>query len=354
MTVEEAAEYVALSFMQNSLDRTVEIASTTPFYDLDDTITAYCVSFSSNGQPSGYVLISLLHLDMPIVEFAFEGPGIVATIQNNENNQRSNCILSSVQNGSNNRIIYLGPGALYVKKDSTDSLCDVVTKKAYSESDIIKEYNTQKTMSTRSNFDVSAGILSWDNANINTNSIIKVPGLGSGSDYWLLKNFSNGNVCVPTCATNVLWYWGIQRGRRWCIQSGNKTGFHLASTVFQAMSLNMGTFPQVGTIGNFVQGAYHTFIGWRGSNFNTRVLTRNSYSDITAAIDNGCPVHTSLRTAGLIYDGHDVMTFGYGRSNGGINYLFVMDGWYPYGRFVKFIYYPVVEGLKVWVGETAQ
>lgn len=37
-----------------------------------------------------------------------------------------------------------------------------------------------------------------------------------------------------------------------------------------------------------------------------------------------------------------------------INGLFVMDGWYPYGRFMKFIYYPVVEGLKVWVGETAQ
>lgn len=48
---------------------------------------------------------------------------------------------------------------------------------------------------------------------------------------------------------------------------------------------------------------------------------------------------------------HDVMTFGCGESNREVKYLFVTDGWYDYGRFVYFDYYPIVKGIKVWVGE---
>ena len=47
------------------------------------------------------------------------------------------------------------------------------------------------------------------------------------------------------------------------------------------------------------------------------------------------------------------MTIGYGESTKGTDYLFVMDGWYPYGRFVDFDYYPIVKGLAVWVGSRA-
>ena len=71
----------------------------------------------------------------------------------------------------------------------------------------------------------------------------------------------------------------------------------------------------------------------------------------TAAIDNDCPIHTMLRNENIFSTGHDVMTFGYGESNRGVKYLFVMDGWYDYGRFVYFDYYPIVKGIKVWVGE---
>lgn len=61
-----ASEIVALSFMKNSLNSNIEISETTPFYDLDGNITAYCVSFHLSQEPKGYVLISLLTSEDPI------------------------------------------------------------------------------------------------------------------------------------------------------------------------------------------------------------------------------------------------------------------------------------------------
>ena len=69
-----ASEIVALSFMKNSLNSNIEISETTPFYDLDGNITAYCVSFHLSQEPKGYALISLLTSEDPIVEFSFEAP----------------------------------------------------------------------------------------------------------------------------------------------------------------------------------------------------------------------------------------------------------------------------------------
>lgn len=43
------------------------------------------------------------------------------------------------------------------------------------------------------------------------------------------------------------------------------------------------------------------------------------------------------------------MNFGYAKSTTGTQYLFVMDGWNTYGRFVKFNYYPYFFGYKIWV-----
>jgi hypothetical protein len=200
---------------------------------------------------------------------------------------------------------------------------------------------------------IGDGILDWADANIDSSSIVKIPSFGSGTDYWLMTDFNDGNVCSPTCATNILWYWGNQKGYTWCIENGDKTGYELAQGLFTAMSLQMATVPPLGTLDIFIRDAYTNFLSFRGSNFNTRVLSQNVYSDFTAAIDDNCPIHTMLRNESLFSTGHDVMTFGYGESNTGTEYLFVMDGWNNYGRFVYFDYFPIIKGVKVWVGSTA-
>lgn len=119
------------------------------------------------------------------------------------------------------------------------------------------------------------------------------------------------------------------------------------------MSLQMGTIPPLGTLDIFIKGAYNSFIEFRGSNYSLTTLTENKYSDFTDAVDSDHPVHTMLRNESLFSTGHDVMTFGYGESTSGTDYLFVMDGWYAYGRFVDFDFFPIVKGLEVSVGSTA-
>lgn len=120
---EEAAERVSLSFMQNTLDPNVEISSTIPFYDLNNNVTAYCVSFELNGAPNGYVLISLLNMEMPIVEFALEGNGIYDLIQVPQNSRNSATLTLPV-------IRYLGPGLLFVEDSVSNTLYNVETQKA--------------------------------------------------------------------------------------------------------------------------------------------------------------------------------------------------------------------------------
>lgn len=344
LTPKTASETVALSFMKNSLSEAVKISETTPYYDLDGNVTAYCISFSLEGKPSGYVLISLLDLDNPIVEFSFDGNGITNTIRKMQN---------SVYRTAGDRIIFLGAGALFVQDNRGDNLYDVVTHERYSATELDTAYKKATgALLTRNDVVIADGILNWVDSGIDSSTIEKIQEFGSGTDYWLMSQFSTGNVCSPTCATNILWYWGVQRGRSWAVVNGTLSGYDLAEGLFTAMRLQMGTVSSLGTLDVRIRDAYTNFLGFRGTNFNTRVLTQNSYSSFTDAIDDQCPVHTMLRNQSIFSTGHDVMTFGYGQSTSGTDYLFVMDGWYSYGRFVNFDFYPIVKGVKVWVGST--
>lgn len=347
ITIEQASEQVALSFMQNSLNEPVEIAETTPFYDLDNNITAYHISFSLNGAPSGYVLISLLNLNNPIVEFSFEGSGLVSTITEKQIKSRTNTATSD-------NIYFFGAGGLYTG-DSSTGLLNVYDGTIYPAQQISKNYQETlaRTPMPMNDVVIADGILDWDDASIDVNSIVQLLESGSGSDYWLMTDFSDGNVCSPTCATNILWYWGVDRGYSWAVENGNKTGSDLAEWLFFVMSLNMVTIPPLGTLNAWVKGAYSTFLNNRGSNYTLTTLTDNEYSDFTAAIRSGNPVHTMLRNESIFSVGHDVMTFGYGESTQGTEYLFVMDGWNDFGRFVNFNFFPIVKGIEVNIGPTA-
>ncbi len=340
-----ASEIVALSFMRNSISESVEISETTPFFDLSGNITAYCISFELEGHPSGYVLISLLNLDSPIVEFSLEGPGITNTIREMQ---------GSFSKATKDRIIYLGADALFVEEENGDHLYDVISKRSYLTMEIARAYReTVTSVPTRNEIDIAAGILDYNDAGIYTPSVVIIPYFGNGADYWLLSDFSTGNVCSPTCATNVLWYWGVKRGCSWATECGNSTGYELASGLFTAMSLQMATIPPLGTLDLFIQSAYYNYLDFRGSNSIITNLTQNSYSSFTSAIDDCCPIHTMLRNESLLSTGHDVMSFGYGESTTGTDYLFVIDGWYDYGRFLNFDYIPIVKGVKIWIGNTA-
>lgn len=345
-SLQSASEEVALSFMRNSLGKEtdIEIQNTTPFYDLDGKVTAYCVSFLRDSKPGGYVLISLITSGDPIVEFSFEGPSIADVIQEDS-------IMNISRSNADTPIYYLGPEMLFLQGSKSTTVEDVITGEEHQKEVVNAMYKDQLAKTPMPAYSNGEGILDWADSNINSSSIYKITGFGNGSDYWLMDELSDGSVCAPTAATNVIWYWGVQRGRDWVLNS-SATGYNLASIIFNQMKRKMWTSTSLGTLDSAVRGAYVNYLEPKGKNYNTKILTQNSYSSFVAALNDNCPVHTMLRPSSSITAvGHDVMTFGYGKSKTGTNYLFVMDGWFDYGRFVKFSYYPIIKGVKVWVGE---
>ena len=78
----------------------------------------------------------------------------------------------------------------------------------------------------------------------------------------------------------------------------------------------------------------------------------SSYSSYQSALNDNCPIMLILHTTNGIFskgDGHAVYAFGYANSTNGDDYIFVMDGWNTYSRFVKFNYYPYFFGFKIYV-----
>jgi hypothetical protein len=203
---------------------------------------------------------------------------------------------------------------------------------------------------------IAGGILDWNEASIST--YYKIDSFGYGTDYWRMDQFSTGGVCYPTAATNILWYWGFHRNRtsisnKSFVQS-QTTNFGKAQAIFNELSNDMGTIYFFTVDTNIIQG-FEGFFGvpaqsggvWNYLKLNNGA-TYQSYKD---ALNNNCPIFLVVKTGTFFWsEGHGMYNFGYASSTSGTDYLFVMDGWNNYGRFVKFSgYYPVLWGYKIWV-----
>lgn len=77
---EEFIRNYALSFMQDSRpSANISIDEFLPLYALDEqTITGYYVTYKNSGVREGYALLSLINGGCPVVDFAFEGNGLIA------------------------------------------------------------------------------------------------------------------------------------------------------------------------------------------------------------------------------------------------------------------------------------
>ena len=183
----------ALNFMTTSQNNeNITIDDFIHLYDTTDQLTGYYVTFTDNGTPAGYVLLSLISDADPIVEFAFEGSGPLST---NSAPNEVMAITNSIASNDNQdaKILYTGAGQLYVetKDNALYSLYD-------------QEYiPAANSISSGNKVDIYDGIINWDEANIDGDPY-KITDFGAGTDYWLMTDFSYGGVCTPTAATNVL------------------------------------------------------------------------------------------------------------------------------------------------------
>lgn len=354
-TSEEDIINYALHFMSASqADRKLDVSNFIHLTDGNGQDTGYYISFSSNGIAAGYLILSLLTEGSPVVEFSFEGYGPIET---------ANVLMEAeglaVEDRSNNQIIsteivYTGADSMFIPLQTGEYWAlyqqELVDLSEYTENEI-------SVQNMNGDVDIYQGIIDWSEAKINSNSVFKIDKFGSGTDYWLMTQFSSGNVCSATAATNILWYWGYQRGcssimNRISAQPGN---FEKASLIFDLVRIGMHTSETDGTNMNNILGGYSTFFGStsRGEWSHAEIANGSSFDKFETMLRRNLPIHLSVRTNAIPFlgKGHDVMAMGVAESISGEDYIFVMDGWYNYGRFVKYGYYPYMSGYAILVFE---
>lgn len=128
--------------------------------------------------------------------------------------------------------------------------------------------------------------------------------------------------------------------------------YNKAMSIFHTMYSGMKTSDEHGTIDTNVPNGYNNYFVYQKGKWNYKFLSaKSSYGDFKNALNDNCPVHLQLRMSNYPWEseGHDVFALGYASSTSGTPYILVMDGWNNYGRFVKYDYFPLVKGYKIWV-----
>ena len=209
-------------------------------------------------------------------------------------------------------------------------------------------------------------IYDWSAVSIKNSTVFKIKNFGSGSDYWLMKDFDSSNTnCAPTAATNVLWYWGLKRGCNRVLYSSVVSGQmgyeRKAKKMHDILYKGMNTDPEEGTEPQNVLNGFEAFFGsrdtkiWNYAEYYQNKET-NSYilnTDFIQALNDHCPMHLAVYVRNeenaFKWNGHATMAFGYAYSTSNEFYVFVMDGIHNYGRFVWPKAYPRIYGRKIWV-----
>lgn len=371
-SIAEIIEY-GTAFMEDSQpEKSITLTHTIPMYDLSNNVTGYYLIFQDNGVDAGYILVSLLEEGSPIAEFSFEGKGPIEAVEDSPQKrnainlksfslspQETNALsLRSIQN--HQKVIYEGGGAVFIP-DTTGSYMSIYTHDTIENKKeletILNEPNTNAITPYGSIYD---GVLDWGPAKIKSSSVFKINNFGAGTDYRLMNSFAPGGVCSPTAAANLLWYWGSKRGRSSVMNQSNvkkaSGTWAKQQAIFDFLRAYMNTDELNGTKDNMILVGYRHFFRFEqpstGGIWNVReVPNGSSFNTFKAALNDQCPIHLSVKYYKAWYDieGHSLFNFGYATSSTGTPYLFVMDGWNTYGRFVKMDYYYKLSGYKIWV-----
>lgn len=343
-TEEEINEY-ALNFMRKSQqDNGIQIDIMDSLYDLDDNLTGYYITFEKQGDSAGYVLISFLHSGAPIVDLSFEGS------YDNEDSR-------SYLEGSSKKI-YLGEDIYKESLVGDGAFVSVLTEESIGKKELEEQYNNrlvelqnEVASSEAVTYGIEGGLIDWSNANLDANSIYKIPYFGAGGDYWIMKDLPNKgeNNCTPTAATNVLWYFGWKYGSGANNNVADRvrhmpTNLSKANLLHDTLANGMNTTPANGTFFWMIPSGFTHFLGEPGPTWNCRYLV--GFDEVYNTIMETCPIVMGVEFGN---EGHAMFAIGRAKSNIGVRYVMIMDGWRRYGRFVRDGYYSKVSGYKTWV-----
>lgn len=306
------------------------------FYDLEGGITAYSFSIVKNKEKQGFILVSAIRENYPVLEFG-KGEIIPTKAKETANRIAREDAERKDLTPSSSRFIYLGPTFYYEQYQLSDSL------KKTEQNVIIDLFNQKKIDLNSSGLHLASSESDSrkDSTSINiiwkkfdekvdlVNQGVAIPLSTSGTEtiYGVpLYDQPSGypGACAPTASAMILSYW--RNHGYWNFPSNGDT---LIAELYSAM----GTSYPEGTPDANLESGIESVSQSHGYNIDGMYVDRYSitFSGIQSEINEGRPIHLSMHGAGaalgqtITYDHHSVTVVGW--ANGVFDALELNDGW---------------------------
>ena len=337
--------YIAgIKWIQANYNDNTTIGSILPIHNLDDSLNSYCLNFTKDGAPNGYLVISAdKYASHYIREFSLDGNGIYASLLECGN------IPNPVEN-----VIYTITPFEYAVKYTDDSIVMLYSSSAgemkYAEAldtfGVVAKQNELPRSSTENREEYYDSFFNGDSLqNYSSSNDYVLPGASAFVPYTMLElshGVSMGN-CGPTLATNLVAYYeyiGMTGMLLMPIQNNSDIDLTYDTIVNYVGYVVGGT-----TYFHDLQNGVELYIN--GNTPYSATVTHfqsHTWTSFKSAFDAGKCVmidlmgdkyYESTDTWGTAW--HYVLGVGYRILNDGSKYVRVYDGWYPSNsRFILF------------------
>lgn len=322
-----------------------EIRSVIPIGNLDNQLNGYCINFSTDGEPAGYLVLNAeKYADTYIKEFALDGNGIYDELAARISiNSRAITVAENViytTSPYQYAIKYTnGNETLFYNSDASVMPLDDEIKfygnnfsnneKLYCQNDV---GTNKKEIYDAFFYGSSLTSFSSDNDKVISKADTFVP---YTMDH--LRDGTNLGNCGPTAATNICGYY-YYVGKKNILKDRN------VQTTYTALvdAVNFDRNGEDGTSYGNLQSGLKSYIEECGYSVKIDDYWFDWWSDFKRDFDNGYPNIMFLEGKRLYNGswetvGHFVVGVGYRIMNDNTRYIRVYDGWYTSSsRFISF------------------
>lgn len=323
-----------------------EIESIIPINNLYDELNGYCINFSKNGTPNGYLILNATKYSTSYIrEFSLNGTGIYNQLLKSSGLGKNVAAALYTTNPFEYALKYTdAEGEKIYNCDATIMPIDVA-RKHYIMNDVTY---AEQADSIRSGKDKETYYNAFFNGNefpsgyLDENDHV-IPGADSFIPYTMteLRNATGGTNtenCGPTAAANIcaLYY---SKGKTNILTNGN------IYDTYNALVSEVSFDPtgETGTVYMLLKSGLRSYVRDRSYSISVNGYLLNQWSGFKEDFDdNMCNLifvrGTKQTSAGeWITVGHFVVGIGYRILNDGSRYIRVYDGWYnSNNRFLNF------------------
>lgn len=309
-----------------------EIKSIIPIKDLDGKINGYCINFSKNEEPNGYLVLNAAKYSASYIrEFAFDGNGIYEQLLENSGLSKSVDVAIYTTNPFEYALKYTDVKGEYIYNCDSTILSIEAAKAQYLVNGI--EYSVQDT-SNRSaddkkeyydSFFYGSSLTSYTDENDHV-----IPGADSFIPYKMseLRNGTNTGNCGPTAAANLcaLYY------------SKGKTNILIDGDIDETYSalVTAVSFNENGTEGTYysnLKSGIRNYVRGRSYSISINDYLFDTWGNFKGDFDDNksniifIEGRKKNEAGQWITVGHFVVGIGYRVMNDGTRYVRIYDGW---------------------------